>query len=227
MKRDEAISIVALVLLGLTLPIGVSTGLWSMTLVLEYVPYFIMAAMVGIFLWGFRERIEAAMNHAGKAVDSANQPENLSPHAEVSAQLEPEADIEQDDLPPIVEREYRTATLKFRIWSNTDWIEIGLKSSTHVTIKNHNLSKGTVAPIEEPDSSYLRIDNPEQDVFVIATFEVYIGPLFPFTRKGDTGTLRVDVLNKNDKLLFRMPEYGKTAQKYNYKDFGFEFSDWD
>lgn len=58
LKRDEVVSIVALVLLGLALPIGVSTGLWSMASVLEYVPYFIMGAMVGIFLWGFRERIE-------------------------------------------------------------------------------------------------------------------------------------------------------------------------
>lgn len=184
---------------------------------------------VGKREWEWFDELEKEYQDAAKASLSHRvrlENEQSTPTPFRGVQLEPQVEVEQDDLPPIVEREYDTATLKFKIWSNTDWIEIGLKSSTHVTIKNHNLSKGTVVPIEESDSSYLRIDNPDQEVSVIAAFEVYSGPLFVFLRKGDIGTLRVDVLNKNDKLLFRMPEYGKTSQKCNYKDFGFEFSDW-
>jgi hypothetical protein len=62
MNRDEAVSVVILLVLGLALPIGALTRLWSMTSVLEYMPYFIMTAMVGVFLWGFRERIDEFVN---------------------------------------------------------------------------------------------------------------------------------------------------------------------
>lgn len=126
-----------------------------------------------------------------------------------------------------VERDYETATLKFKIWSTTDWIEVGLVDSRHVTINSHSLSKGTVKSVEEPNSSHLRIDQPDSEFAVTATFEVYSGPLFVFTRKGDIGVLKVDVLNKNSMLLFEIPEYGVTDQKYNRKEFGFEFNDWD
>jgi hypothetical protein len=126
-----------------------------------------------------------------------------------------------------VEREYGNATLKFRIWSTTDWIEVGLVDSRHVTIKNRSLSKGTVKSVEEPNSSHIRIDHPDSAFVVTATFNVYSGPLFVFTRKGDIGTLKVDILNKNDELLFQIPEYGTTDQKFNHKEFGFEFNDWD
>jgi len=141
---------------------------------------------------------------------------------------EPKGDIDQENLPEIIERDYSTATLKLKIWSTTDWIEIGFIDSRDVEIKNHNLRKGTVQSVQEPNSSHLRIDRPDTAFSVTATFEVYSGDsLFVFTRKGDIGILRVHVLNKNDKLLFEIPEYGRTAQKYNYKDFGFQFNDWD
>jgi hypothetical protein len=126
-----------------------------------------------------------------------------------------------------VERMYEFATLRFDIRSTTDWIEIGLVDSTRVTIKNHNLLKGTVEPVEEPNSCHLRIDPLQPTFFVTATFEVYSGPLLVFLRKGDLGKVKVDILNKNGVLVFKIPETGKTAQKYNYKDFGFEFDDWD
>jgi hypothetical protein len=62
MNRDETASIVAVILLGLALAIGVFRGLWSMTSVLEYMPYFIVGAILSVFVWGFRERIDAALN---------------------------------------------------------------------------------------------------------------------------------------------------------------------
>jgi hypothetical protein len=62
MNRRETASIVAIILLGLALVIGVFRGLWSMTSVLEYMPYFIVGAMLSVFVWGFRGRIDEALN---------------------------------------------------------------------------------------------------------------------------------------------------------------------
>lgn len=58
MKRNESISIFTLVLLTILLLLGVHEELWSLNEILSLGPYFIMAGMIGIFLWGFRERIE-------------------------------------------------------------------------------------------------------------------------------------------------------------------------
>jgi hypothetical protein len=159
------------------------------------------------------------------------------PHAQQISEITPVVSTaeksEQNERPAVVDRWYGSATLKFKISTTTDWIEIGLSDSKQVTVNNHDLLKGTIQSIEEPNSSHLRIDlrgKPDEAItfLVSATFEAYAGgPIFVFVRKGDHGTLRVDVLNENDKLLFEMPEYGRTAQKYNYKDFGFDFDYWD
>ena len=136
--------------------------------------------------------------------------------------------IDSELKPTPVERGYDIATLRFRIWSTTDWIEIGLVDSRHVTIKNHSLSKGNVKTVEEPNSSHLRIDQPDPEFVVTATFEVHSGPLFVFTRKGDYGTLKVDIFNKNNERIWEIPEYGKNDKKYNYcEQLGFDFNEYD
>jgi len=135
--------------------------------------------------------------------------------------------VQMEHLAEVIEREYKMATLKLAVRSSTDWIEIGLIDSRHVTIKDHNMREGAIQSVEEPHSSHIRIDQSNAKFSVTATFEVYVGPLLIFTRKADRGTLRVDVLNKKDELIFTIPEYGTSDQKHNYKDVSFDFNDWD
>jgi hypothetical protein len=67
MKRDEIVSIVVLLILAVVLLVGVYEMLWSLSDLLSLVPYFIMAAMIGVPLWGFRERIDQAFrNHSAQ-----------------------------------------------------------------------------------------------------------------------------------------------------------------
>jgi hypothetical protein len=142
-----------------------------------------------------------------------------------SGSLGPTSDSAERAEP--VERLYELATLRFDIQTTTDWIEIGLVDSRKVTVSNHDLTEGTMKSVEEPNSCHLRVDRPSsQAFFVVATFEVYSGPLLVFLRKSDRGTLKVDVRDKNGRFLDDC-EYGATSQKYNYKEFGFDFSDFD
>jgi hypothetical protein len=54
--EDRAIIVIAVFMLLLFL--GVKMGWWDLTSVLSWVPYFLLAGMIGTFLLGFRERIE-------------------------------------------------------------------------------------------------------------------------------------------------------------------------
>lgn len=60
MKRDEIGSLTTFLILAAVLLVGVYDALWSLSDLLSLVPYFIMAGMIGVLLWGFRERIEQA-----------------------------------------------------------------------------------------------------------------------------------------------------------------------
>ena len=66
MKQDESISLLVFLVLGVVLLLGVYEGLWPLHSVLEYVPYFVMAGMVGFLVWGFRERIENALKRQAR-----------------------------------------------------------------------------------------------------------------------------------------------------------------
>jgi hypothetical protein len=145
---------------------------------------------------------------------------------EYAAKTMARRDIENEQGAEPVDRLYELATLRFYIRTTTDWIEIGLVDSIHVTLNNHNLTEGTVKPVEEPNGCHLRIDHPPSAFFVTVTFEVYSGPLLVFLRKGDLGELKVEVRDKSSRFL-QSCEYGATSQKYNYKEFGFDFSNWD
>jgi hypothetical protein len=59
-RKQEQVSAVAAILLGGILGVGVSLGLWSAGLVLTYVPYFLFASIVGVLVWGFRDRFGGA-----------------------------------------------------------------------------------------------------------------------------------------------------------------------
>ena len=58
MKRDEAVSLFVFSGMAAGLLAGLYEGVWSLNDILAYVPYFIMAGMVGVLLWGFRDKIE-------------------------------------------------------------------------------------------------------------------------------------------------------------------------
>jgi hypothetical protein len=126
-----------------------------------------------------------------------------------------------------VERMYDLATLRLDVETTTDWIEIGLLDSRSVSIRSRTPKRTILKPVDDSNLSHLRIDSPDAKFSVTATFEVYSGPLFVFTRKGDIGTLKVNIFNKNGKPLFEISEYGTTTQKYNHKETAFEFNDWD
>ena len=325
MKRDESASVVTFLTLAVILLFGVYGGLWSLSELFSLLPYFIMAGMVGVLIWGFRRRIEDMLkgtndsSSAGeimmqrlkrlqnearldrlrdrmqyvygplhsavvsmregkdavpkgytvgtplnawskypeimqRIIDVFSKYPNLVENERVwkgwtqkehelreekfwlGAEVYEWFDAIEDEYnqldselkPTPVERQYSIATLKFRIWSTTNWIEIGLVDSRHVTIKNYDMGKGSIRSVDEPNNSHLRIEVPAAEISVTATFEVYSGPLFIFTRKGDYGTLKADVLSKNGEKIWEIPEYGTTDKKYNYLEQpGFDFNDWD
>lgn len=66
MRRDELVSVAAFVLLAAFLLVGIYEGFWSLTELLSLVSYFIMAGMVGVLIWGFRQRIEKAVKTVGQ-----------------------------------------------------------------------------------------------------------------------------------------------------------------
>jgi hypothetical protein len=61
LKRSETVSLLAIVLLAVVLLIGIPEGWWSLTAILSYVPYFIIAGILGMFAWGFRDRIQEGL----------------------------------------------------------------------------------------------------------------------------------------------------------------------
>jgi hypothetical protein len=329
MKRDESVSVAILIILGFVLVLGVYEGFWSLGEVLSLVPYFIMAGMVGVVVWGFRERIENALrgtrstdSDAGKimlerlgriqdeprldrlrdrmecvygplhsAVTSLKEgkealpggytvgtpinawtkyPEIMKSVIDIFSKypnlvenervwkgwtkkehelrdkkfwlgkevyewfdaIEEEYNrIDSELKPEPVRRDYDFATLTFRIWSTTDWAEIGLLNSKHVELVNYRIDKGTVRTMNDPNTSHLRIDTPAfemHEISATATFQVYPYVLFVFTRKGDYGTLKVRVFDKHGRKLCEVSEYGTTEGKYNYlEQDGFEPYEWD
>jgi len=58
LRAKETLGIFAIAVLSLLLLVGIEQGLWTLANLLQYGPYFIMAAMVGIFVWSFKERFE-------------------------------------------------------------------------------------------------------------------------------------------------------------------------
>jgi hypothetical protein len=79
MKRDEILSLVIFGLLGTFLLVGVHEALWSLNDILTYGPYFIIAGMIGVLIWGFRERIETTVKGRKPAyvVSLAQEPEDI------------------------------------------------------------------------------------------------------------------------------------------------------
>lgn len=65
MKRDEIVSLLCFILLGILLLVGIYEALWSLSQLLELAPYFIITGMGAVLLWGFRERIEDAIRGRG------------------------------------------------------------------------------------------------------------------------------------------------------------------
>ena len=62
-KRYYLLTGIALVLLAVFQWLGTFLGLWTLSDVMSYIPFIIFTAMVGVFLWGYREKIE---NVSGK-----------------------------------------------------------------------------------------------------------------------------------------------------------------
>jgi len=60
LRKDEWISITLTALLVVAMSLGLYLGLWTLDSILSVLPYFLVAGIVGVFLWGFRERIEDA-----------------------------------------------------------------------------------------------------------------------------------------------------------------------
>ena len=78
MRRDELVSVSAFVLLAVLLLLGIHEGLWSLNEVLSLVPYFIIAGMVGVVIWGFRQRIENAMKATPSGIEPSDQREQAA-----------------------------------------------------------------------------------------------------------------------------------------------------
>jgi hypothetical protein len=66
LRKEEAVSIVVFLFLIVLLLLGIREGYWPLSSALEYVPYFIMAGMIGVLLWGFRQRIDKAFKRNEK-----------------------------------------------------------------------------------------------------------------------------------------------------------------
>ena len=49
------------IILAVLMCVGIVEGLWSLSQVLSLVPYFLLAAMIGVLIWGFRDRIERSL----------------------------------------------------------------------------------------------------------------------------------------------------------------------
>jgi hypothetical protein len=64
LRPKEILGIVALGVLLLLLLGRIEGGLWTFASLLQYGPYFIMAAMVGIFVWSFKDRFEGRMEES-------------------------------------------------------------------------------------------------------------------------------------------------------------------
>jgi hypothetical protein len=58
LRPREKLGIFAIGVLVLLLLSGIEEGLWALASLLLYGPYFIMAAMIGIFVWSFKDRFE-------------------------------------------------------------------------------------------------------------------------------------------------------------------------
>jgi hypothetical protein len=227
MKRGEVLAGIGAVLLVILLLVGVAEGLWSVTSILEYGPYFIILGIIALLGWGFRARLESLGQRLSQKGRSITEQERPKTFAEIVDEIKQERIRSSLEGAEPVDRMYDTVTLKFKIRSNSDWIEVGLKDSQHITVKDHNVSKGKITWTEDPDNSYFHIDRPDAKVSVTATFVVYSGPLFVFVRKSDsTKKFNIRVFDRSGKFLHEC-EYFGTSQKQNYKDFGFEFSNWD
>jgi hypothetical protein len=129
-----------------------------------------------------------------------------------------------------IERQYGTAELIFKIRSTTDWFDVGLVDSKHVTITDWK-SDTTITPprpTDDPNLSHIGVDHrfvSELELSVTAIFEVYQGDnVTVFLRKGNLGNLKVEVFDKNGNFLEGCDYKRNREQEDNYKEFGFAFT---
>jgi hypothetical protein len=105
MKKREVGAVSGIVVLSILLLLGVLLGVLSMNSVLSNASWFIFAGMVGLFLWGFRERINAWFH---KILPSSSTSANISiKPTQKQASEESSAEIEglkqyksRSELPP-------------------------------------------------------------------------------------------------------------------------------
>jgi hypothetical protein len=82
MKQDEAVADIGAVLLVILLIFGVTEGLWSLTSVLVYGPYFIILGIIALLGWGYRERIEALRQKLSQKKPEVRQESELVSESE-------------------------------------------------------------------------------------------------------------------------------------------------
>jgi hypothetical protein len=66
LKRQEIGSVAGIVTLVVFIFVGGYFKLWSLSAFLTNVPYFIIVSIIGLFLWGFRKRIDSWFNKIPK-----------------------------------------------------------------------------------------------------------------------------------------------------------------
>jgi len=79
-KRYYLLTGIALVLLAVFQWLGTFLGLWTLSDVMSYIPFIIFTAMVGVFLWGYREKIETVSGKTSSKEVNENKPYTRDPN---------------------------------------------------------------------------------------------------------------------------------------------------
>lgn len=149
MRKGETLATLVAVCLALAIGLGLSTGLWSTTAVLTELLYVLVVSVVGVLVWGFRDRFMPAFSERRRAEDRPS----------VEAQSKPAA-------PPAASPRPTSKVRVERLMSFNLGVSSGRYEERHFVLSRGDEVEGTLVEVDGQDFDWYVLDDAGYASFV-------------------------------------------------------------